>query len=198
MSIVTITVIFFLLMDPFGNLNSFLSMTEGLAPSRKRLVALREMSIALAAVVLFYLIGEFVLSTLQISEPTVRITSGLILFLIALKILFPAKDSLRANLQREEPFITPFAIPLIAGPALLATSMLFGVSNIPPAHLLGAVLGAWIAATIIIIMADPIRKTLGQNGLDAVERMMGMVLILLAIQRTLEGIQAFIPMYCQA
>lgn len=184
-------------MDPFGNIASFLSMVENCTPSRKRFIALREMGIALAVTLLFYVIGEFVLSTLKISEPAVRITSGLILFIIALKILFPANDSLRANLPKEEPFVTPFAIPLIAGPALIATVMLFAIAEKEQFPLFVGIGLAWVAATVVIIFAERISKTLGHSGLNAVERTMGMVLILLAIQRTLEGIQTFIPHFCK-
>ena len=197
MSIITLTVILLLLMDPLGNLSSYLGMVEGISPQRRRIIVIREMSIALAAVLTFYLIGEFVLSTLKISEPTVRIASGLILFLTALKILFPAQDSLRANLPKGEPFITPLAIPLIAGPSLLATVMLFAISEPTHAPLLISISAAWLMATLILLFATPINKLLGENGLNAFERMMGMVLILLAIQRTLEGIKIFIPLYCK-
>lgn len=197
MTAITLTIIFLLLMDPLGNLSSYLSMVDGLSPAKKRLVLLREMSIALVTILIFYAIGEFVISTLKISEPTVRITSGLILFLIALKILFPAMDSLRANLPKGEPFITPLAIPLIAGPALIATVILFAISEPTSGPMLIGVLVAWAISLTILLFADKIYKVLGENGLNALERMMGMVLILLAIQRTLEGIQHFIPLFCK-
>lgn len=197
MSIVTLSVILFLLMDPLGNLASYLYMVDGIHTARRRVIVLREMAIALAAMLIFYMLGEFVLSTLKISEPAVRITSGVILFLIALKILFPSRDSLRANLPKGEPFVTPLAIPLVAGPALLATIMLFAISEQAQAPLIGAILIAWIASTLVFLFATPINRLLGQNGLNAFERMLGMVLVLLAIQRTLEGIQIFVPHFCK-
>lgn len=197
MSIITLTVIMLLLMDPLGNLTYYLDMVEGIPQARRRIIVIREMTFALLAVLLFYLIGEFVLSTLKISEPALRITSGLILFLIALKILFPSQDSLRANLPKGEPFVTPLAIPLIAGPALLATVMLFAITEKEQLTLLGGVFIAWIIATAILFFATPINRILGQSGLNALERMMGMVLIMLSIQRTLEGIQTFIPQFCK-
>lgn len=197
MSIITLTVILLLLMDPLGSLSSYLKMVEGISPERRRIIVIREMLVALAAILTFYLIGEYVLSTLKISEPTVRIASGLILFLTALKILFPAQDSLRANLPKGEPFITPLAIPLIAGPSLLATIVLFAISEQIHSSLLISIGASWLMATLILLLATPIHKLLGENGLNAFERMMGMVLILLAIQRTLEGIKIFIPLYCK-
>lgn len=197
MSLVTIAAIFFLLMDPLGNLPAYLGMVEGIPPARRRIIVLREMSIALLVIVLFYFIGEFVLSTLKISEPAVRITSGVILFLIALKILFTSTDSLRANLPKGEPLVTPLAIPLIAGPAVIATVMLFAVSEPTQLPMLLGIFIAWTGATLILFFATPINNLLGQSGLNAFERMMGLVLIMLAIQRALEGVQAFIPLYCQ-
>lgn len=197
MSIVTLTVILLLLMDPLGNLSSYLAMVEDIPPARRRIIVLREMAFALATMLLFYVIGEFILSMLKISEPALRVTSGVILFLIALKILFPSQDSLRANLPKGEPFITPLAIPLVAGPALLATIMLFAVTETAQAPLISAIFIAWVLATLIFLFAAPINRLLGASGLDAFERMLGMVLVLLAIQRTLEGIQIFIPLFCK-
>lgn len=197
MSIISLIAIFVLLMDPLGNLSSYLTMVENIPNKRRGIIVLREMSIALIAILFVYFIAEFALATLKISEPTVRFASGVILFMTALKILFPSKDSLRANLPSGEPFVTPFAIPLVAGPSLLATVMLFALSEQTNLVLLSSIFIAWLIATLVFLFASPLNKLLGQNGLTACERMMGMVLILLAIQRTLEGVQGFIPLYCK-
>ena len=184
--------ILFLIMDPVGNINSFLTLVKDLPPRQQRQVVVREMLIALFVMLLFNFIGELLFDLLQISEKTVRIASGVILFLVALKILFSAKDSPRANLPKGNPFIIPLAIPLICGPSLLATIMLF--AHIIPTFpvMVTAIFAAWLAASLVLYFAPELQKILRNNGLIALERLMGMVLILLAIQRFLEGLQQFV------
>lgn len=184
--------ILFLIMDPLGNINSYLTLVKDMPAKRKRQVLVREMLIALGAMVLFSILGEYLFHILEISQKTVYIGSGVILFLIALKILFPTIDSPRANLPNGEPFIVPLAIPLIAGPSLLATIMLFAHLEPSVPVMLAAIFSAWLAATLILFFATQIEKAIGANGLMASERLMGMILVLIAIQRFLEGIQQFV------
>jgi multiple antibiotic resistance protein len=186
--------ILFLIMDPFGNISSFTSQLQGITPERKRRVILREMGIALIVMIVFNYVGEFVFGVLKISESAVRLASGVILFLIAIKILFPSIDSLRANLPSGEPFITPLAIPLVAGPSLIATIMLFSTFKDNQPQLLFAILIAWAFASLIFLMGDYLQRILTTSGLVACERLMGMVLALLAIQRFLEGLHQFVKL----
>lgn len=191
MSLLSVALVLFLIMDPIGNLNSYLSLVKEVEPRRQRWVVLREMLIALAIMILFNYLGEFIFDVLGISEVTVRLTSGVILFLIAIKILFPAQDSPRANLPKGEPIIFPFAVPLIAGPALLATIMLYAHLEPYQSVMLGAIFLAWFASVVILYFSSTIKKVLGQNGLMACERLIGMVLVLIAVQRFFEGILLF-------
>lgn len=197
MPLFTIVITLFLIMDPIGNIPSFLHMTQGIHHKRLKFIVLREMLIALAAMFFFNYLGEFIFKFLDLSENSVRIASGIILFLIAIKILFPSSDSLRSNLPVEEPFIIPLAIPLIAGPSLLATIMLFARLESCQSQMLTAILLAWMAAATVLTLAPRIQRLLGNNGLMACERLMGMILVMIAIQRFMEGIQAFIKAHAQ-
>lgn len=192
MELITIVLALFLIMDPIGNISSFLSLLKGETPMRQRMIIVREMLFALAVMVLFNTIGEHLFNILSISEVTVRLASGIILFLIAIQILFPSVNSLRANLPQEKPFIIPLAIPLIVGPSLMATIMLF--AHIEPSQLLmlEGIGIAWLMALAVLLMGPMLQRIMGDNGLIACERLMGMILILLAIQRFLEGIQLFV------
>ena len=192
MTILTLAVILLLIMDPVGNIASFFNLLREMPAKQQRMIIIREMFIALAAMVAFNFFGEFIFNTLSISEAALRITSGAILLLVGLKILFPSTDSLRANLPSGEPFITPLAIPLIAGPSLLATIMLFAHLEPSVIKMMSAIFIAWMIALIILLSGSTLQRILGNSGLMACERLMGMVLILLAIQRFLEGIQHFI------
>lgn len=196
MDFISLTILLYLIMDPIGNVSSFLKLINMVPPERQRWVTIREMLFALVAMLAFYFFGEFLFSVLEISEPTVRVASGVILFLIAIKILFSSKTSLRANLPNEEPYVVPLAIPLIAGPSLLATIMLFSHIVTDPIVMLGSILAAWAAAVVTLFLSKPLLKTLGRNGLVACERLMGMILVMLAIQRFLEGIKQFVATYC--
>lgn len=193
----SIALILFLIMDPIGSLNSFLKLVDGLEPKRQRIIVLREMLIALGVMILFNYLGEFLFDFLGLSETTVRFSSGIILFLIAIKILFVAPDSIRSNLPKGEPFIFPIAVPLIAGPALLATIMLFAHLETHQSIMLSAILIAWFFSIVILYFSRPIKKVLKTNGLIALERLIGMVLVLMAVQRLLEGMTSFYQTYQQ-
>jgi multiple antibiotic resistance protein len=184
-------------MDPFGNIASYLRMVKGIAPNRQRYIVIREMLIALAAMLIFYFIGEYLLEALDLTPITVKIASGVILFLVAIKILFSSQTSPRANIPEGEPFIIPLAIPLIAGPSLLATIMLYAVTE--PSHfaMLSAIFIAWAVSVIVLFFAPQLERVLGKNGLIAFERLTGMILVLLSIQRFLEGLKEFLKVYCE-
>ena len=182
----------FLIMDPVGNISSFLSMVKDLPPAKQRKVIFREMVIALVFMLLFNLIGEYLFFFLDLESTAVRLASGVILFLVAIKILFPGPTSLRNHLPAGEPFIIPMAIPLIAGPSLLATIMLFTHEEPSQTLMISAIVAAWLLASVVLLLGPQLSRILGKNGLVAAERLMAMILIMLAIQRFMEGVQEFV------
>ncbi len=196
MDLVAITILIFLIMDPIGNVSSFLQVLERHSPRQKRRIILREMLFALAMMLLFCYLGERFLGILEMSETTVRLVSGMILFGISLGILFPSPNSLRMRLKPEEnPVLVPLAMPLIAGPAILATILLYAHMD-PTIYILPlGILIAWVPATIILLFSAQIYRVVGRNGLRGMERLIGMILILLATQRFMEGIQLFVNTY---
>lgn len=195
-SLFTLTLILFLIMDPIGNVSSYLSLVKEIPPKRQRFIVLREMLIALIVMLLFWGIGEILFDLLQMCETALRLASGLILFLVAIKILFPTIDSPRANLPQGEPFVIPLAIPLIAGPSLLATIMLYTHLEKSQPLMISAIFIAWTLASIVLLFSSFLFRVLGRNGLIACERLMGMILVLLAIQRFTEGLQLFFTGKC--
>lgn len=195
MTTLSIALVLLLIMDPIGNISSYLSLVKELEPKRQHWIVFREMLIALGVMIFFNYLGEVIFDFLDLSETTVRLSSGVILFLIAIKILFTAPDSLRSNLPKGEPFIFPLAVPLIAGPALMATIMLFAHLEPYQTVMLEAIVLAWLVSVTILYFSPQIKKVLGQNGLMALERLIGMVLVLIAVQRILEGILLFWATY---
>lgn len=190
----SMTLILFTIIDPLGNISSFLSLVNGIERKRILWVLTREMLIALALMIFFNFVGEYILDILEVQLVTVRLSSAVILFLTAIKIIFPATNSLRANFPSGEPFIIPLAVPLIAGPSLLATIMLFAAQEPSISFMLAAIILAWIAAFVIFASARFLHHYLGNSGLLACEKLMGMILVMLAIQRFMEGVNEFIKL----
>lgn len=196
MTLLFLSLILFLIMDPMGNVSTFLRLMKRIPENRRTWVMIREMGIALIAMLLFNELGELLFHFLGLSELGLRIASGVILFIIALKILFPTKDNIRNQEFPEEPCVFPLAIPLIAGPATLATIMLYAHLEPSQPVMIFAILIAWAAASLILYFSSFFQRVLGNNGLAACERLMGMILVLLSIQRIAAGIQLFLTGKC--
>ena len=186
----------FLLMDSLGNIPLFLTILKHQPRRRQQIIIFRELLIALGIIILFSGLGDFLLSFLNVRDYTILISGGIILFLIALKMIFPQPEA--PSLQKEEdkePFIVPLAIPLVAGPAVLAAVMLYSKQE----HWLislSSIILAWTLTTVILISASHLQKFLGQRGLTACERLMGLILTLLAVQMFLRGLASYVGAEC--
>jgi len=179
-------------MDPLGNLPIFMTILKHLEEKRRRIVVIREMIIALIIMLLFLFVGEKILIILNLKTETVSISGGIILFLIAIKMIFPAEDNNNEISSYEEPFLVPLAIPLIAGPSLLATLMLLSHQYLHHiSYLIGSLLIAWCFTVIILLLSGLFLKLFGSKGVNALERLMGLVLIMLSTQMFLDGIRAW-------
>lgn len=182
----------FLIMDPLGNLPIFMSVLKGIEPARKTKVVMRELLIALIILMIFLHSGQMLLDFLQIEQETVSIAGGIILFIIALRMIFPKPGGVMNLPPGEEPFIVPLAVPMIAGPSTMAALIL--LANQEPQQMTQwslALLAAWFASAIILLLSNKIHGWLGEKGLRAVERLMGMILIMIAIQMLLNGVSSY-------
>ncbi len=193
MTLYTATFTLILVMDPLGNIPVFLSILNSVNPGRRQRIILRETFFAFIILATFLFFGKYILNGMQISEPALGIAGGIILFLIAIRMIFPHEDHENSRVKKtSEPFIVPLAIPLIAGPSTLTMVMLFASTQ--PQHLwlwMLALLIAWLICTIILVFADNLRKFFGERGLIAIERLMGMILTTMAVQLFLTGIGQF-------
>ncbi|MCD6046924.1 MAG: hypothetical protein K0S08_571 [Gammaproteobacteria bacterium] len=182
----------FLVMDPLGNIPGFLALLKNVESKRRQYVILRECIIAFFVLVFFLLAGKDVLAALGISQAALGISGGIILFLIALKMMFPDESTPQRESQGQEPFIVPLAVPLVAGPSSMAVVML--LTNQHPEKWplwLGALAVASVVSTLILLFSDYILKILGKKLLHAIERLMGMLLATMAVQMLLTGIQSY-------
>ncbi len=193
MDILSAATMLFLIMDPLGNLPIVLSILKHIDPKRRRIVLVRELLFALLILMLFLFAGQSIMDFLHVQPETLSISGGIILFIIAIKMIFPSAGSITGLAAGEEPFIVPLAIPLIAGPTVIATLLLLSSQN--PSQLLElsvAVMLAWMGTFVILFFNGFFHKVLGERGVKAVERLMGLLLVMISTQMFLDGIKAYV------
>jgi multiple antibiotic resistance protein len=193
MDVLSAVITLFIVMDPLGNVPLFLSLLKTVPPQRRRLVLVREILIAYAVLVGFLLLGKSLLQLLGLQAEAVSIAGGIVLFLIALRMIFPGQGSLSGEALEGEPFVVPLAIPLVAGPSALATLLL--LQSAPGATLPGlmvVVTVAWGFSAVILLSSTSLYRVLGERGLIAMERLMGMLLVMVAVQMLLNAIRTLL------
>lgn len=182
----------FLVIDPLGNIPLFLSATKTVATHRRQKVIARELLIALVAMVAFFFVGSWFLTMLHITQPALSVGGGLILMLIAVKMVFPNSAAPLSQEVDGEPLIVPMAVPYMAGPSVLATEViLVHQSQDKWLLLLAALITAWLISSVILYCSGFLQRMLGDKAITAIERLMGMVLVLISAQMLLDGLQAF-------
>jgi multiple antibiotic resistance protein len=194
MEAISLGLTLFLVMDPLGNVPVFLACLRGVDDRRKTRVVVRESVFALIILLLFLFFGPTLTGILHIGNEALRISGGVLLFLISLGMIFPTAKHLNASEHpvEEEPFIVPLATPLIAGPSCIATLMVFASRQPEEIWLYAGILvAAWIPAALILMASAPLSRLLGQRGLAACERLMGMILTVIAVQMLLDGVKGF-------
>jgi len=193
MRLLSIAFTLFLLMDPIGNIPFYISFLKGLDPKRQRVVIFRELFIALFIIILFNFVGDGLMKFLHVENDTIQIAGGIILFLLCLKMIFPPPHDPNENLPHDsEPFIVPLAVPLVAGPSVLAAVMIYAKQESSSLVMVGAIMIAWLASLIILLGSSFLKQILGWRGILALERLMGLVLILIAVQMFMSGLGTFI------
>jgi multiple antibiotic resistance protein len=193
MTLYSAAITLILVMDPLGNVPLFLSVLNKVDPKKRQRIILRETFIAFIILSLFLFFGQYLLEGMNISQPALEIAGGIILFLIAIRMIFPEHGNEEKSPLSGEPLIVPLAVPLIAGPSTMTMVML--LANQAPGQILlwfTALTIAWLVTTFILVFSDVLRKLLGERGLTAIERLMGMVLTTMAVQMFLSGLQQFL------
>lgn len=186
-------VLLFLVLDPLGNLPVVSPMLKGIPSPRRAKVVVRECFLAYLILIAFMFFGRQFLDVMHLSEISLSIAGGVILFMISIRMVFPSAGHKESDAMVREPLLVPLAIPLIAGPSALATVMLM-VSR-EPSKLglwIGALSAAMLVTTVILALGDRIEKLLGRRGMEAVERLMGLILTAIAIEMLLGGLKQFL------
>lgn len=187
-----LTILF--VMDPLGNVPIFLSVLKDVPEARRKPVIARELLLALAILAAFLVGGTWFLQLLQLEQESISIAGGIILFIIGLRMIFPSGAVLSMDdLPAGEPFLVPLATPCVAGPSTLAVVMLFVHEN--PRQTLelgGALFCAWLVSAIVLLSSPLLFRVLGQRGLIATERLMGMLLVIISVQMFFDGVARFL------
>jgi MarC family membrane protein len=193
LDIVSATILLILVMDPFGNMPLVVSVLKNVDPRARTRVVLRECAIAYAVLLAFMFGGHKFMQLLRLSDTALGIAGGLILFLIALRMVFPHAEGIFGEAGETGTFIVPLAIPAIAGPSALATVLLL-VSREPQRvfEWVGALSVATFVSFVVMISAQGISRCIGRRGMIAMERLMGLVLTAIAVEMLLAGIERFI------
>lgn len=191
------TILLIVITDPLGNIPLFISNMKKVKRERRLKIIVRECAVAFVVLLLFMVFGRQMLSLLRLSEETLRIAGGVILFLIALNMIFPGTGvAVGQDGIADEPFIVPIAIPLISGPSAMVTVMLVAGSN--PHRMLEwiAALAITIAVTFVVFLAsDKIKEALGAQAISAIEKLMGLVLTAMSIEMLLSGAASYIRQF---
>jgi multiple antibiotic resistance protein len=190
--ILSATVTLFFIMDPLGNIPLFMSVLKRVPVERRRRVLVREILFAYIVLLSGIFLGGTLLRLLALEEESLAMAGGIVLFIVALRMIFPGEPVAGTDDTGEEPFLVPLAIPLFAGPSALAAVLL--LQRTAPGQtvpLLAAVTVAWALSGAILLSSTFFYRVLRERGLMAVERLMGMLLIGIAVQMFMNGLKAF-------
>lgn len=187
------TILLLLITDPLGNIPLFANALRDVPPARRPLVILREVLIAFGLLLAFMFFGEGFLRQMNLSDLALQLAGAVVLFLIALRMVFPsAKES--GALPEGEPLIVPLAIPALAGPSALATVLLL-VSQAPERRLewVGALCVTMAVCAVVLLLAERIQRLIGERVVLAFERLMGLVLVAISVEMALRGLKVLVP-----
>lgn len=185
-------VLLLLVLDPFGSLPIFIAVLRGVAPERRTRVAVREVAIAFGVLLAFMFTGQGFLSLMHLSERSLEVAGGVILLIIAIRMIFASGGEIYASDEGREPMIFPLAVPLLAGPSAMATVLLLA-SRQPDriVHWVAALTLAMMVSGGVLLASDRIRKLLGAPVVSAVEKLTGLVLTAIATEMILAGLKRY-------
>lgn len=190
-SFASATILLLLITDPIGNIPIFVNSLRGVAPARRARVILREVLIAFGILMAFMFAGQAFLRAMNLSDISLQIGGAVVLFLIALRMIFPPPPPVHAVAPVGEPLIVPLAIPALAGPSAMAAVLLL-VSQAPERRL------EWVAAlsvtmavcAVVLLLADRLQRLVGERVVSAFERLMGLILVSIAVEMFIRGLKA--------
>ncbi len=190
MTVLAAIFLLIIIMDPIGNVPVFLSILKNIPLERRKKIIIRELIIAFAILLFFMFVGRFLLLILQIEQSSLGIAGGIILFIIAIRMIFPGTKPMFTHNEESEPLVVPLAIPMLAGPSAIAAVILFMAQE--PSRWIEWIFVVFVASLIsgiILLSSEALGSKLGNRALTAIERLMGIFLIMVSVDFVLDGIK---------
>ncbi len=190
MTVLAAILLLIIIMDPIGNVPVFLSILKNIPIERRRIIIIRELLIAFIILLFFMFVGRYVLQMLEIEQSSLGVTGGIILFIIAIRMISPGTKPLFSHNETTEPLIVPLAVPMLAGPSAIAAVILFMAQE--PNRWVEWTLVVFVACLIsgvILVSSETLGRKLGNRALIAIERLMGIILVMVSVDFILDGIK---------
>ena len=190
MTVLAAIFLLIIIMDPIGNVPVFLSILKNIPLERRKKIIIRELIIAFAILLFFMFIGRYLLQLLQIEQSSLGIAGGIILFIIAIRMIFPGTKPMFTHNEEAEPLVVPLAIPMLAGPSAIAAVILLMAQE--PSRWIEWIFVVFVASLmsgVILISSEALGSKLGNRALTAIERLMGIFLIMVSVDFILDGIK---------
>ena len=190
MTVLAAIFLLIIIMDPIGNVPVFLSILKNIPLERRKKIIIRELIIAFTILLFFMFIGRYLLQLLQIEQSSLGIAGGIILFIIAIRMIFPGTKPMFTHNEEAEPLVVPLAIPMLAGPSAIAAVILLMAQE--PGRWIEWIFAVFVASLIsgiILISSEALGSKLGNRALIAIERLMGIFLIMVSVDFILDGIK---------
>ena len=190
MTVLAAILLLVIIMDPIGKVPVFLSILKNIPMKRRKVIIIRELIIAFLILIFFMFVGRFLLQLLQIEQSSLGIAGGIILFIIAIRMIFPGTKPMFSHDEESEPLVVPLAIPMIAGPSAIAAVILLMAQE--PSRWKEWTLAVFVASLIsgiILVSSEALGRNLGNRALTAIERLMGIFLIMISVDFILDGIK---------
>lgn len=185
-------ILLLLVLDPLGSLPIFIPVMGQVPHKRRRWVALREVGIAFAVLFGFMFLGEGFLRVMHLSERSLEVAGGVILLMVAIRMIFSHEGGVYGTPEGKEPLIFPLAVPLLAGPSAMATVLL--LASRQPERMVtwvGALACAMAVSLLVLLLCDRIRRWVGDSVVSALEKLMGLVLTAIAVEMILAGLKRY-------
>ncbi|MEY5028196.1 MAG: hypothetical protein RLZ63_511 [Pseudomonadota bacterium] len=184
------TILLLLITDPLGNIPIFVNSLRAVPTARRSRVILREVLIAFAILLCFMFAGQSFLRAMGLSATSLQIGGAVVLFLIALRMIFPPAASAPSAQPALEPLIVPLAIPALAGPSAMATVLLL-VSQAPERRLewVAALSVTMLVCALVLLGAERLQRVVGERVISAFERLMGLVLVSISVEMLIRGLR---------
>lgn len=192
MSIIQLAMIFFIVTNPIGNSPTIIALIKDYTVREQQKILFREAMFSMLLAIFFLFLGETFLGFLNIQKYALTTSGGIILFMVALKMIFSVRDESKVEQPKQAPFIVPIATPLLSGAGLLTMIMLYSKQEGNDLKILLAILLAWVGVTAVLVTAPYLQILIGKRGLFALEQLMGMLLAMIAMEMVVQGTSLFL------